>query len=78
MPATSLTNTKKYLKIFSDVYFCTESKSADRLQNEPYRSTGQEEYRDQQGVRTVRTETLRNSQRLNGKALFVTTGMRTW
>jgi len=43
-----------------NVIFCTESESADRPEDEIHRSTGQEEHRDQQGLRTFRAEIVRH------------------
>ena len=51
-----------------NVIFCAESEPGDRLQDETRRSTGQEEHRDQQGLRALRPETVRHLQPNNGKA----------
>ena len=51
-----------------NVACCTESESADRLQDETRRSTGQEEHRDQQELRTFRAETVRHPSPNYGKA----------
>jgi hypothetical protein len=47
---------------------CTESESADRPKDETSRTTGQEEHRDQQGLRTVRAKTLRQHSTDHGKS----------
>jgi hypothetical protein len=53
---------------FPNVTCCTESESADRPEDEIYRSTGQEERRDQQELRTFRDETVRHPSPNYGKA----------
>ena len=55
-----------------NVSCCAESEPADRLQDETRRPTGQEEHRDQQGLRTLRAETVRQHAPNNGKATHVT------
>jgi len=60
-----------------NVTCCTESEPADRLQDETRRSTGQEEHRDQQGLRTVRAESMRHHEPNNGKASNVTSDQYT-
>jgi hypothetical protein len=55
-----------------NVTCCTESESADRLQDETRRSARQEEHRDQQGLRTLRQETVRHQWPNYGKANDVT------
>jgi hypothetical protein len=51
-----------------NVTCCTESESADRLQDETRRSTGQEEHRDQQVLWNFRAETVRQRSPNYGKA----------
>jgi hypothetical protein len=72
MAITLSPNTQRNLERLRDVCFGTESEPADRLQDETGRSTGQEEHRDQQGVRTVWTEAVRDTHAHNGKALCIT------
>jgi len=55
-----------------NVTCCAESEPADRPKDEIHRSTGQEEYPDQQGLRTLWAETVRHHEPNNGKASNVT------
>jgi hypothetical protein len=55
-----------------NVTCCTESESADRLQNQTRRSTGQEEHPAQQGLWNLWEATVRHPSRNYGKANDVT------